>query len=102
MDDVLKDNRDQVTIIQGGCEGTDALAARYAAFRGHECETFRAAWRLEGSAAGPKRNQRMVDYIKDKDKKIAVFFWNENSKGTSDCLKRAKEAGISYIVHKVE
>ena len=54
---------------------------------------FPAHWSEHGKAAGIIRNQEMVDFIKDKDCK-AIFFWDGASRGTGDCLNRAKRAGI--------
>lgn len=47
-------------VIQGGARGADLLAEAWATARGVSCDTYHADWR-EGKAAGPIRNQRMID-----------------------------------------
>ena len=48
-------------IIQGGARGADAAAAEFAAQSGCYGEEFAAEWEKHGRAAGPIRNQRMLD-----------------------------------------
>lgn len=50
-----------IVVIQGGARGADALAAAWARDRGVRCETYIADWDREGPAAGPRRNQRMLE-----------------------------------------
>ena len=102
LDDILKENRDEVTIVHGEARGTDAMAGRYAAFRQFENKCFRAQWFRYGKAAGPMRNQQMVDFVKEQKKKVAVFFWDGKSPGTGDCLKKCRAENIRCITHYVK
>ena len=53
-----------------------------------------ADWKEHGKAAGPIRNQRMIE---DADMLVA-FPGHGYSRGTRDCIKRAKAKGIPVIV----
>lgn len=57
-------------------------------------EVHRAYWRDEGKAAGPNRNQRMVAAGAD----IGLAFPGAASRGTWDCHRKAREAGIPMRV----
>ena len=59
---------------------------------------FSAEWLKNGKAGGPLRNQRMVDEFKHN--LCIAFFWGPHAgcKGTSDCVRRAKEAGHATII----
>jgi len=48
-------------IITGGARGADRLAEDYAVERGIPVRIFRAEWHRLGRAAGPVRNQVMLD-----------------------------------------
>ncbi|MGB3417884.1 MAG: DUF2493 domain-containing protein [Mesorhizobium sp.] len=79
---------DNVTIIHGGARGADQLADDYGVLNWCGIEIFRADWGL-GKAAGPIRNQRMINEGKPD---IVVAF--PGGKGTADMVRRAKTAGI--------
>jgi hypothetical protein len=81
-------------VISGGATGADALAEEWArenikkrngvSFRG-----FKADWKKHGKAAGPIRNQRMLD--EGKPDLVLAF---PGGAATSDMISKAKEAGI--------
>jgi hypothetical protein len=77
-------------IIDGGANGADALAAIWSALR-HipDHKRFHADWAIHGKAAGPIRNQKMLDEGKPD---LVVAF--PGGKGTADMVRRAKAAGI--------
>jgi len=52
-----------------------------------------ANWNVYGKAAGPIRNQQMVDRA---DALIAV--WDGQSRGTTDVIERAKASGLRVHV----
>ena len=76
------------TIVHGGAPGADTLADREARARGLRVEIFPAQWDVHGRAAGPIRNQEMVRAGGD----LVIAF--AGGRGTADCLRRAKRAGI--------
>lgn len=76
-------------IIQGGGTGADALARRWAAARDIKCITVPALWAEHGRAAGPIRNQRMID---DFHPDYVVAF--PGGRGTADLMSRARASSI--------
>lgn len=100
LDKSLASINDNIVIIEGGARGTDALAKQYAIERHYEFIEFPADWDNYGRAAGIIRNDEMVNFIKDKSCK-ALFFWDGQSRGTGDCLMRAKRAGIKCEINYI-
>ncbi len=80
-------------IIEGGAKGADYLAARWSAKKGLDHHArYPADWALHGKAAGPMRNQKMLDEGKPD---LVVAF--PGGRGTADMVQRAKKAGIKTI-----
>lgn len=77
------------TLIEGGATGADELAKAWAFYASVPVETYRANWKADGRAAGPIRNQRMIDEGKPD---LVVAF--PGGRGTADMIRRAKAAGI--------
>lgn len=77
-------------IIQGECPtGADKLARMWAITRNEHCDGFKPDWHAHGKAAGPIRNQRMLD----EGKPTRVFAF-PGGRGTADMIRRAKAAGV--------
>lgn len=76
-------------IVEGGARGADALAAFYCQARRVPHLRIHASWAEHGKAAGPKRNQRMIDMA---DGLVVVRY--PDSRGSADVLRRARAAGI--------
>jgi len=76
-------------IIHGGAAGADDLADQWAVVNWVSVEEFKADWKLHGRAAGPIRNQRMLDEGKPD---LVVAF--PGGRGTADMVRRAKAAGV--------
>lgn len=81
-------NRETV-IIHGGAPGADSLAGEWADLWSLRSEAFEADWQAHGSAAGPIRNQRMID---DGKPDLVIAF--PGGRGTADMVRRARAAGI--------
>lgn len=89
-------DEEELVVIHGGCPtGADELANQWAEDRGVAVNVFPADWATHGKAAGPIRNQRMVDAGAD----VCLAFPLGESRGTRDCASRAKAAGIPVTVH---
>jgi hypothetical protein len=82
-------------IIEGGASGADALAASWALSERVPCIGIEADWGAHGKAAGPIRNQRMIDEGKPD---LVIAF--PGGKGTADLVRRARAASIE--VREVE
>lgn len=86
-------------IIHGGAPGADRLAQEFADMGGIHSRSFAADWKAHGKAAGPLRNQQMLD--EGKPDLVMAF---PGGTGTADMVRRAKAAGvpvkeISYPPH---
>ncbi len=83
-------------VLHGGCRGADWLAHLWihegVPEEGLTCpleQIFRADWDKHGKAAGPIRNQQMLD--EGKPDLVLAF---AGGKGTDDMCRRAREAGV--------
>lgn len=94
-----KNNTTQFRIIHGGCStGADKFAAEFCkSAKIHEV-VFPANWKLYKLAAGPIRNQQMID----QNPNICLAFHDDllTSKGTLDAVKRALKQKIRVILFK--
>lgn len=83
---------EDVVIVHGDCPtGADAMAQKFAEESDLITERYPAEWSKYGRAAGPQRNQKMVDLGAD----VVLAFIMPGSRGTADCVKRAKKAGLT-------
>lgn len=70
------------------------MAERWAKVREMNYQGYPAKWAKFHKAAGPIRNQEMVDTQPD----LVVAFLLPGSKGTADAIKRAQKAGIEVRI----
>lgn len=88
------ERREVLTVIEGGANGADRLAARFANFyQSVEHEPYPADWTKYGKAAGFIRNQQMLDEGKPD---LVIAF--PGGRGTADMVARARKAGIEVRV----
>ena len=85
-------------VITGGARGTDAQAAAWAHAHGVKVATYKADWAEHGRAAGPMRNQAMLDAAKPD---LVLAFPSKTSVGTYDMLRRAKAAHVAMRIVRV-
>lgn len=86
-----------VTIVSGGCPtGADRIAEEYARTQGITLEIHPAKWHVHGRAAGPIRNQEMVDAGAD----IVLAFPVGESRGTRHCISAAQKAGLKTEIYE--
>lgn len=83
-------------ILEGGARGADTLARHAAEFLGLKVMEFPADWDQHGRAAGPLRNQKMID----EGPGLVIAFHPDISKsrGTGDTVGRAKRRNIPVEV----
>lgn len=79
-------------LIEGGAHGADDWGACWADMNAVRLLKFKAQWDVHGRAAGPIRNQRMIDEGKPD---LVVAF--PGGRGTADMVRRARTAGIEVI-----
>ena len=74
-----------ITEVVSGCaKGVDWMGEYWAALNGIPVKRFPAQWEYRGKAAGPIRNQVMVDYAK-----AAIII--VGGRGSRDCWMKAKK-----------
>lgn len=99
-------------LIHGGAKGVDSLAARYCKENKILEIKMEADWNNYGNAAGPLRNQQMVDLIKEKGGKVFVLHDGKSS-GARHCKEYAESKGLevyycvlnkkdNYTIHTLE
>jgi hypothetical protein len=81
-----------VMLIHGAARGADTLAEKWAEANGVTSNAYPADWKRDGKAAGPMRNQRMLDQCKPH---IVIAF--PGGKGTADMIRRAEAAGVPVV-----
>lgn len=90
----IESHLEDVVIVHGAAPGADSLAGDFARAFNYTEERHPAQWEVHGKAAGPIRNQKMVDLGAD----VCLAFPLPQSRGTYDCMRRAEEAGIPVKV----
>lgn len=80
-------------IIHGDAPGADRLADGWAIVNWVAIERYPADWKKYGRAAGPIRNQQMIDEGKPD---LVIAF--PGGRGTADMTRRAKDAGIKILI----
>jgi len=86
------------TLIHGGAQGADLLAAIVAqSMLNWPVEEYRAYWAAHGPSAGPRRNQRMIDEGKP-DAVLAILQDGFPCRGTHEMIRRTMAAGIPIVV----
>lgn len=89
-------------IVHGGARGADSMCAYVANKLGYTVHEHKAKWDLYGKAAGPLRNQEMLD--KHPNIGLCLAFHDDlaHSKGTADMVRRARAKGIPVNVIQTE
>lgn len=89
---IHKNNGPITLLIEGGARGADYMAREFAKWSGIPTQTFEADWTKHGRAAGPIRNQQMLDEGKPD---LVVAF--EGGDGTRDMVTKARAAGVRVL-----
>jgi hypothetical protein len=101
--DAIKDylRKIEKVVIYHGNSGNVDMAAKAIGdmWSGYSQVPFDADWKDYGRAAGPVRNETMVQVALEVAKTTGdtvkgLAIWNGSSKGTKDCIERMKKAGI--------
>jgi YspA, cpYpsA-related SLOG family len=79
-------------LIHGAARGADSTAAQWAKNRNVPQAPFPADWEKHGKAAGPIRNQQMID-----EGRPDAFHQFPGGNGTADMAKRCKRASIPEV-----
>lgn len=81
-----------ILLMHGAAKGADTLAEEWARNSGVPCQAYHADWETHGKAAGPIRNQRMLD--NGLPHMVIAFL---GGKGTADMMRRAKAADVPVV-----
>jgi len=96
----LKQFKEGTVIIHGACRGADSACASVASTLGFEVRAYPADWETHGRAAGPTRNQQMLDveHVPDEPIDCCLVFHPDisKSKGTADMVRRVTKACIPW------
>jgi hypothetical protein len=79
-------------VITGAAPGADTLADTWARSKAISVSRYYALWRTYGPAAGPMRNQKMLDEGRPD---LVVAF--PGGRGTADMVNRARAAHLAVI-----
>jgi hypothetical protein len=90
--DAIHERRGVAAVIHGAARGADKLSAEWAQDRRVQAEPYPADWHNDGKAAGPKRNQRMLDMAAPDG--VVAF---PGGRGTADMVSRAQRAGVPVL-----
>lgn len=91
-------------LVEGDAPGADKISGKVGREIGFEVRAYPALWGQYGRAAGPKRNQQMLDEEHpDKDgihidKALAYHEDPGLGSGTKDMVKRLKRAAIPVAI----
>lgn len=88
LDKILEESND-ILIISGMARGADSMAINWAVKNDLHYEGYPADWKKYGRAAGPIRNQQMLDEGRPD---LVIAF--PGGTGTRDMIRRTKKAGI--------
>lgn len=86
---------DITTLVNGGADGIDLVAYRWAEDMGIPIAEYPADWKRHGRAAGPIRNRQMAE---NADALIAISR-QPITPGTANMVKQATERGLKVYVH---
>ncbi len=90
------DPQNGMVLIEGGATGVDSFAYGCAHGWGWGTRRFPADWTTFGNAAGPIRNQQMLD---ENDVDLVLAFPGPESRGTWDMVERAVKNRIPVRVY---
>ena len=93
MQEIIEPDTD--IVISGGASGVDSIAADWCRLGKPSVrfQEYPADWNTHGKAAGPIRNQQMVDACD-----YAIVIWDGKSRGTKDSINRLLKAGKPFSI----
>lgn len=92
--DFLDTFNDQITsVVVGGAQGVDGMAAKWALKNLKDVYIYVAEWEKYGKRAGPIRNAKMLEKHPDIEHIIAF----PGGRGTADMVRQGKNKNISIL-----
>lgn len=88
-------------LVHGAAPGADSVASELGEHIADAVIPIPADWKAHGRAAGPLRNQKMLD--KHRPDVVYAFRCAGKSNGTDDMIRRSRAEGIPvFLVQEVE
>lgn len=93
-----------VLLVHGAARGADYFAGKVAKKLGIEVKEFPADWKRYGKAAGPKRNQEMLEFLLEHQRLgewVEALAFHANigaSKGTKDMVRKLTRNNIDFTL----
>lgn len=97
MSDLVRMRGMPAALVHGGAAGADSMAQEWGVQHALTVYAVPPDWRAHGRAAGPIRNQAMIDKYKPA---LVVAF--PGGRGTADMVRRARAAGIDVAEVRVD
>lgn len=97
LDQLKRKHGENLVIITGGASGADRIAAIWAIRCRVDLIVMHARWDSEGKAAGPRRNERMLE--QNPDEVLAFSHDYPNSRGTRHMISLAEDAEVKVTRH---
>ncbi len=82
------------TIVSGAASGVDSLSARFAIENGINLVEFPADWEKWGKAAGPIRNEKIIE-VSD----VVLAIWDGKSPGTRSSIDIARKLKKTTVIY---
>lgn len=82
-------------VVHGNARGADRMAASVAKRLGHYVARMSAEWERYGRAAGMRRNELMLSWVRPD---FVIAFWDGTSRGTRNMIERARAAGVRVAI----
>lgn len=98
LDQFEEDYGEVIALVCGMADGVDMAAWGWADFHNIPIREFKANWTLFDTAAGPIRNQEMID--ENPDINFGIIF--PGGVGTADMTKRLRKAEIERVFYQPE
>jgi len=87
-------------VVSGTAKGVDTLGEQYAKEYNIPIKRFPADWNKYGNAAGPIRNEQMIDYVGEEGQVIII--WDGISRGTLSTIRLAKAKNIPLYIKVIK
>ena len=97
--DIILADYESIEIVSGHARGADLLGEKYANEKKLPCRVFPAEWKKYPIKAGFIRNSQMLDYAGE-ETPLTVAFWDGESHGTKDTIKKAGAKDITVFIEK--
>ena len=88
---------EDLTIVSGGAQGADSLSESVAKELGINVIVYNAQWKQYGKAAGPIRNQRILD--DGRPDMVVAFRKKGASKVTDNMLEKTRKRKIPIEIY---